>query len=325
MKELIIDAKDSGQRMDKYLKKYFCNAGSSFLYKMLRKKNIVLNGKKASGNELLKHGDVIGVFFSEETFAKFSSSNQAENIHDYTNAYRAISGVDVLYEDEDFLILFKPEGILTQKSSNEDISLNDWIIGYLIETGQKPDFNVFRPGAVNRIDRNTTGIVLGAKTYRGSRVFSDCIKDRSIRKFYLAVAEGKTPQNGHLAGYLVKNESENKVLVYDDLQLVPGNLKSAVPIETRFRTLDFREGYSLVEVELLTGKSHQIRAHLASVGHPLAGDVKYGGKKYPGSKGQALLAYRMEFPEGKEELGNLQGKAIAAKVPKGFWLTDDIK
>ena len=86
-----------------------------------------------------------------------------------------------------------------------------------------------------------------------------------------------------------------------------------------------QEGYSLVEVELLTGKSHQIRAHLASVGHPLAGDVKYGGKKYPGSKGQALLAYRMEFPEGKEELGNLQGKAIAAKVPKGFWLTDDIK
>lgn len=339
MKEIIIQEKDAGQRLDKFLKKYFCAAGTGFLYKMLRRKNIVLNGKKAEGKELLQAQDSIRVFFSDETFEEMRGmvrddlQGSGDMLKIYGKAYRELKDIRVIMETDDLIFLHKPAGVLSQQDQPESISLNEWITGYLLAERQSVELSHYRPSVCNRLDRNTSGIVIGAKTYAGSRLVTDLIKDHKLKKYYYAVVEGKLQTSGrneaaameHMAGFLHKDCKSNQVTVYHDMEEVPGEYRSDVSkIETNYRSLDYKDGFTLLEVELITGKTHQIRAHLASIGHPLAGDLKYGGHPYRSPDGsikkiQMLHAGRIVFPQLPEKSGGISGKSIECPMPEYFW------
>lgn len=362
MQSVIINSNQAGQRLDKFLRKYLPEAGTSFLYKMLRKKNITLNGKKAEGSELLYQGDQVSFFFSDETFAKFSGRNgvsvgriagediiscnrqgfrDASELAEYNRAYRELTGIDVVYEDEHVLILNKPVGILTQKAEEKGSSLNEWMIGYLLYS--VPDFETqlegFRPSVCNRLDRNTSGLVLCGKSLPGLQFLSRCIRERSIRKFYRTICLGQLREPKLVKGYLQKDVNRNRV------SIVPVESKQNISsehageyIETAYRPICVGEEYTLLEVELITGKPHQIRAHLAGLGHPIIGDFKYGNtvvnkemQQAYGLKYQILHAFRVEFPEKEEIKGsaetaktaetaglNLSGKTFTVPCPKQF-------
>lgn len=332
MQSVIIGANQAGQRLDKFLHKALPNAGTSFLYKMLRKKNITLNGKKAEGKEMLSAGDEIRFFFSDETYQKFSgreaeSHSRAEETAEYFHAYKNLKGIQVLYEDDNILILNKPAGILTQKASPKDISCNEWLIGYLLERNAitAEELHTFHPSVCNRLDRNTSGIVLCGKSLAGSQALSRIIKERTLQKYYHTICIGELKESESLRGYLHKDSKTNKVTV---LEKLPKNAAAQdySPIKTAYHPLTVQKDYTLLEVELITGKTHQIRSHLAFIGHPIIGDVKYGNKKanqrFRGSaslQNQLLHAYRVVFPMEQEGvLAPLSGTEIIADYPKLF-------
>ena len=335
MKEITIAARDAGQRLDKYLRKYLPAAGSGFLYKMLRKKNITWNGKKAEGNELLQAGDVIRIFFSDETFAKMRGEVETSEQHgknDTPNASVKITvninrrqkaqeafekwkQIEIVYEDEDLLFVNKPAGMLCQGDEKDDLSLNDWILGYCMQK-QETDKDLMQVSVCNRLDRNTSGLVLCGKTYAGSRFLSDQIKAHGFRKLYRALAEGEVTGVGALRGYWSKDAARNIVRITAQ----PVSRHDPV-VETNYRALSYRkeDNISVLEVELITGKSHQIRAHMASIGHPLAGDLKYGGHPYQGSRMQFLHAYAIQFPEVEGPFARLSGKSFSCEAD---WLKE---
>lgn len=301
MREIIIDSGRSGQRLDKFLRKYLPEAGNGFLYKMLRKKNITLNNKRAEGNELLQPGDVVKLFLSEETLAKFAPARDESG---YLRAYERLSGISVIREEADILILNKPAGILTQKAEDTDLSLNEWMVGYLLRSGEvtTESLRAFRPSVCNRLDRNTSGLVLCGKTLAGAQYLSRCIRMREVGKFYRTVCVGEIRDEIRLEGFLRKDAVANKVSVSSR-----ADGPDAQEIRTICRPLSANGAYTLLEVELITGKTHQIRAHLADIGHPVAGDFKYGDRAVNerlrsqyGLTGQLLHAYRIVLPEEGE-------------------------
>ncbi|MBR3516088.1 MAG: RluA family pseudouridine synthase [Lachnospiraceae bacterium] len=335
MKEITITAKDAGQRLDKYLRKYMPAAGSGFLYKMLRKKNITWNGKKAEGNELLQSGDVIRIFFSDETFAKMcgeTGTAEGQDTGDKKNASVQMTGksnrqqkaleafqkwkqIEIVYEDEDLLFVNKPSGMLCQGDERDGLSLNDWILGYCMQN-QETTKDLMQVSVCNRLDRNTSGLVLCGKTYAGSRFLSDQIKAHGFRKLYRALVEGEVFGVGALRGYWSKDATKNIVRITSK----PVNRQDPV-VETNYRALRYlaEEKKTLLEVELITGKSHQIRAHMASIGHPLAGDLKYGGHPFRGSRTQYLHAYAVRFPVVEGMFARLSGKCFSCEVD---WLKE---
>ena len=312
MREIVIRKNEAGQRLDKFLHKYLKEAGNGFLYKMLRKKNITLNHKKADGSEKLIEGDVVALFMSDETIDKFRSAGDF-HISSYQSAYQSLKGITVAGEDEDILILSKPQGIPSQKSGKDDISVNEWVIGYLLAKGalNEEDLKTFKPSVCNRLDTNTGGLILAGKSLGGLQVLSRALKDRNMNKYYLAVCEGRTEEEFALSGTLVKDEKNNKVRIN-------ASGGDGDPVRTEFRTLSYEDGYSLVEAHLITGRSHQIRAHLSSSGHPIAGDLKYGGKPVVREdlcmNHQLLYAYRVVFPDD-ESFGIYQNKEMCIPTP----------
>lgn len=322
MQKVIIEPAQAGQRFDKFLGRHLCQAGMSFIYKMLRKKNITLNGKKSDGKEQLKAGDEVCFFFSDETYAKFTSIGAHDLKTDsYLKAYKELMGVEILYEDSEVLFLNKPAGLLSQKAQETDLSVNEWMIGYLLQKGEisEASLPVFRPSICNRLDRNTGGILLCGKTLKGSRELNRLIKEREVHKYYQLFVKGILTKGGILEGYLSKDEAHNKV----SLQGIPKHY-----IKTGYQPLLITEGkpdITFLEVELFTGKTHQIRAHLASISHPLVGDYKYGDaafnryfKENYGVPAQMLHAVRMEFPTDCKELPQLSGMIIKAPLPAEF-------
>lgn len=335
MQTVTIGKNQSGQRLDKFLHRFMPDAGNGFLYKMLRKKNITLNGHRAEGSEILAQGDTLSFFFSEETYRKFTGlspvpetqvSVKEPPVQEYLQAFHNLKDIRVLYEDEDILIADKPAGILSQKAASSDLSLNEWLIGYLLEVSHFPreELRTFKPSVCNRLDRNTSGLVLCGKSLRGSQYLSRCIRGRSIRKFYRTICVGNIDTEMTVRGYLNKDTARNKVTVSS--HAAPGSESDF--IETRFRPLKSTGAYTLLEVELITGKTHQIRAHLASIGHPLIGDHKYGNaktnrymKEQFGLSCQLLHAYRLVFPEAgdaEDFLPATAGKTYISDYPEQF-------
>lgn len=329
MKEYHIQKNDAGQRLDKYLKRCLPLASTGFLYKMLRKKNIVLNDKKAEGNELLVQGDSLKVYFMEETLKKFEGTNtdtgsakQEEVL--LLNAHRSLSGISILYENTHLLFLYKPASILTQKAMPGDMSVNEWFLGYLLESKQRTvrDFTAFRPSVLNRLDRNTSGIVICGKTLPGSRIVSQMLKERSLQKYYRTIVLGQMTEDRTITAYLSKDAQKNQVTI---LSTPPANtLAQYDKIVTGYHAIAISDACSYLEIELITGKTHQIRAHLQSIGHPIIGDTKYGigqrdtlaGQHH--LKYQLLHAYRLVFPQMPEELSDLSGREILCPEPDYF-------
>ncbi len=304
MRTLTVGRNDAGQRLDKYLSKRFGSMPKSLMYKYLRTKYIKLNGKKAQPDVFLSEGDVLTFYIRDEFFEEKKS-------YDFLKAGRELS---VVYEDDNLLILDKRVGVIAHQDSRYDTdTLNLRVLRYLYEKGEyDPEReNTFTPALCNRIDRNTGGIVIAAKTAEALRVINQKIRDREIRKYYLCAVKGSPAQkHAVMTAYLSKNEDTNTVRVTDRPH------RDAKEIVTEYTVLDASPALSLCEVLLHTGRTHQIRAHMAHIGHPLLGDEKYGDRKLNaryGIRRQALYSYKLGFvfttPAGSLEY--LNGREFA--------------
>lgn len=325
-----VSPNEAGQRFDKYLKKLLKDAPDSFIYKMLRKKNIVLNGKKADGKEKLCLDDEIRFFLADETFEKFggrSAMNTIDTTHDIL-AYQKLGALHILYEDDNILIVDKPSGVLSQKSKPEDISVNEWLTGYLLSQHKitADSLATFRPSVCNRLDRNTSGMVVCGKTLAGSQYLSRIIKDKTLEKYYYCLAAGELTADERVSGYLYKDPSQNKVTIYHKETDIPDSIREdSVYIDTAFQSIRTANHITLLEVQIFTGKTHQIRAHLSSLGYPIIGDSKYGDAavnqmyRKKGVRCQLLHAHKLIFPKTTEPIfTKTSGRVVECPPPAIF-------
>lgn len=302
MREITIGKNQCGQRLDKFLAKYLKEAPKSFLYKMLRKKNIKLNGVRAEGNEKLREGDVVTLYLSDDTVAKFAGRPPRASGH------VADKPLEIIYENEHIALINKPAGLLSQKARPEDDSLTEQFVRYVGETEEG-----VVPGICNRLDRNTSGIVIAGKTLAGLQKMSELLRERQLAKYYLAVVKGTMEEGGVIRGYLRKDKHTNRV------ELFPTEVPGSAYIQTGYEPLCGDGSFTLLRVRLFTGKTHQIRGHLGSIGHPIAGDRKYGGQiEESRIKRQLLHAYEIEFPHMDGPFGDLDGRRFRAGIPKDF-------
>ena len=310
MKEFVIQKNDENQRVDKYLKKLMPNATTSFFYKMMRKKNIVINKKKITGNEKLVAGDVVSIFLSDETFEKFAQDpERIRQEYDYLKGLNT-RNLNLVYEDETMILLNKTHNLLSQKSTPSDVSANEYLLAYMIQKGELglEEYKTFHPSVVNRLDRNTTGLLIFGKTLESLQTLGAALKEQNVGKFYRAICYGELKGALNLKGYLIKDERDNKVRLIDTPE------EGAEYINTIVTPLASKNGVTLVEIQITTGKTHQIRLHLSAIGHPILGDMKYGeaevNKRYYEShkvKHQLLHSYRLTIPGKGEYIAKAPG------------------
>ncbi|MBE6729329.1 MAG: RluA family pseudouridine synthase [Ruminococcaceae bacterium] len=315
MKEFFISSNDANQRLDKFISKTMPTLPKALMYKFIRTKHIKLNGKKAEISTRLKEGDKITAYISDEFFT------EAKPKYDFL---LASDKLNIVYEDENILLADKPQGLLSHPDENE---YNDTLITriqkYLYLKGEyEPEKeNSFKPSLANRIDRNTGGIVIAAKNSEALRILCDKIKLREIDKRYLTVVHGvPVKKEALLEGYLQKNQDKNKVFLQKHKN------DENLSIKTYYRTIARKNGLSLLEIELLTGRTHQIRAHLSSIGHPLLGDGKYGKTKEDKKLGfnkQALYSYKLTFTFNTDAgiLNYLKNKTFKVK---SVWFAEEL-
>ena len=287
LREIIIGKNDCGQRLDKFMSKRFVNMPQSLLYKYIRKNCVKVNGKHQKESYKLNLGDVLKLYISDEFFEQPDKENAFLHVR---------ANIDIVYEDENIILVNKRAGMVVHEDESKTCdTLIAHIQSYLYDKGEyKPENEqTFAPALANRIDRNTQGIVIAAKNAETLRILNEKIKNRELKKCYICLAFGKFEKPSEtLNGYLEKNESEKTVKILKS----PSN--NSKPITTSYRVLDYKDGISLVEVHLITGRTHQIRAHMASIGHPLVGDGKYGNNKENKKRGQlyqALCSYKLTF------------------------------
>ena len=326
MKEFIIGPNEAGQRLDKYIHKCWKDCPSSLLYKLLRKKSITVNGKKADASVHLNEGDLIRIFVSDDTFLKFNGQTAEQT---YEEKRMAETGITVLYRDRNIMLLNKPAGILSQKAEAADYSCADFCRDYCIREGilSLEELKTFKPGICSRLDRNTSGIMTAGISFRGLQEANALIYDHAIGKYYLAIVKGKMKEKkgmlfaAHRKNH-EKNQAELKLLERaSDYRPEAGSHL----IQTGYAVVAEGRDASLLLVKLVTGQTHQIRAHFAAIGHPLAGDMKYGDadwnrklKEYACSR-QMLHAYKLVFPNIEQNgaaLKNLSGRTFYCPVPE---------
>ncbi len=360
MQSFTIGENQAGQRLDKFLRKYFPSAGSGFLFRMMRKKNITLNGSKAEGGEILKVGDTVESFFSEETYAKMraegtsgageatsaaregASAVYAGGRLSQTGQSREFAAVRVLYEDEDVLALFKPFGVATQTGGEIRYSLNEWMLDDLVRRGRitQEELRTFHPSVANRLDRNTTGLVLCGISLKGSQELARILREHLGEKVYYVLCAGAFEAPLRAEHLLLRDSGSNRSEVMaaapaggkrlpgaGDPEPSPAAPEGAQRIVTEYQPIASNGEVTLLEARLITGKTHQIRAQLSFLGHPIVGDPKYGSRalndlyrrKYK-VKGQLLHAGAFTFPEaeGAGRLARLAGRRIVCPLPEPF-------
>ena len=325
MKQFTITEAEQGQRLTKYLARLLPNAGSGFLYKMLRKKNITLNGAKADGSETVKNGDTVCVYLSDDTFASFAGK-PADTLPVFAN--RAFPSGRIVFENSQVIIADKPAGLLSQKDKAESESLNEQLLQYLVVRGEitPASLQSFKPSVCNRLDRNTSGLVTFAKTLQAGRELNRILRDRNIEKYYYAFAIGRFEKHVDSRLYVNKDTETNTVTVSEK----PVSSDS-MPVHTEFFPAAYSDSLTLLRIKLHTGRSHQIRSVLGYLGYPVLGDPKYASLKSETAEvqkklqikyhlsGQQLLAYALSFPKELPDcLSDLSGKVFYASLPENF-------
>ena len=312
MKEFVIQKNDSNQRVDKFLGKAVKGLPKSLMYKYIRLKRIKVNGKRCEISTILQEGDRLSLYINDEFFSS--------PINPEASFLQAPTALQIVYEDENILLIDKPPGLVVHEDNRQLAdSLINRIKHYLYEKGEYcPAGELsFAPALCNRIDRNTGGIVIAAKNSESLRIINEKIKQREIQKYYLCLTEGTViPRSAELHYYLKKDASSNKVSVSQRY------LEGYKEIVTLYRVISSDEKHSLAEVELKTGRTHQIRAQMAYIGFPLVGDVKYGAKEK--SKYHALYSYKVKFDFKSDGgiLNYLQGRTFEAK---DIWFAKEIR
>ena len=317
MQILNVKKNDAGQRLDKFLSKAVKGLPMSLMYKYIRTKKIKVNRKRCEQKYILQEGDEIQLFIRDEFFDSPEKDSGALS--------RISPKLEIVYEDENIILCNKRPGVLVHEDdSAKDNTLIMHIKAYLYQKGEydPEDEQSFAPALCNRIDRNTGGIVIGAKNAEALRIMNEKIKNDEIRKFYLCAVHGRMPkQSDTLTAYLKKNSATNLVTISDKEK---DGYKNII---TKYRVISENNDSSLLEIELVTGRTHQIRAHMAHIGHSLLGDGKYGvnrDDRADGYKYQALYSYRLIFNFKNDEgaLGYLSGKQLALK-PESIWFLEN--
>lgn len=325
MVKLMITENEAGQRLDRFLRKYMRKASLGTIYKIIRK-DAKLNGKRAKEDVMLENGDELALYISDEDLKKFTEIPRKKNVR---------KQFKIAYEDDNILIADKPRGLLTHGDAREKKNtLANQVCGYLQEKGEYEPARekVFVPSPVNRLDRNTTGLVIFGKNAEALRAFTAYIRERGhVKKYYLTLVSGVLTDTRVIKGRLLKDTERNRASVilaagageHSDFKVIGREFGKEA--ETIVRPLTHKGKYTLLEAELITGRTHQIRAHLAHEGYPLLGDSKYGDKhineKIKASLGivsQLLHAYRLEFSGMEGSFEYLEGRKVTAEPPDDF-------
>nr|WP_315023488.1 RluA family pseudouridine synthase [uncultured Aminipila sp.] len=313
MIKLVITENEDKQRLDRFLKKYLKNASLSYIYKLIRK-DVKINGKRGSVETILEQGDELTLYISDEDFNSLMVKKKTQIAKKQFN---------IAYEDENIIVVEKPFGLLTHGDLHEKKNhLANQVISYLIEKGDyRPDRErTFVPSPVNRLDRNTTGLVMFGKNSNSLQTLNLMVREKGyVSKYYLTVVVGELKKQLVLKDKMEKDNSKNMVKV------MPMEEEGGKVMETIARPIISKNGFTLVEVELVTGRTHQIRAHLGGAGYPVIGDTKYGNPsankridKMFGLTTQFLHAYKLSFHEAEEPLQYMIGKEIEGKLPQNL-------
>ena len=306
MRDINITDNEAGQRLDRFLRKLLKETSLTEIYKCIRKGTVKVNNKKAKENYMLQIGDVVSLYIEDTNYQKT-----------YNESFEEIK---VVYEDDNLIIVNKPVGLLSHPESSKDKdTLVQRVIGHMIKSGKEEFSPTFAPALCNRLDRNTSGLIIAAKNYTTLKNINKMIRERGLIKHYLCVVKGVTRDKGEIKS-LINKDKEKRQAIIDTTETIIG--KEA---RTAYEKLADNGDFSLLKVELITGRFHQIRAHLSSIGYPIIGDTKYGDKdvnnyfsKKFGLNNQFLVAYSLYFKNPPDSLEYLKEKRLYSSIPKDF-------
>lgn len=310
MKEIVITANEAGQRLDRFLRKYLVNMSLSGIYKAIRKKDIKINGNKSSEKYVLNQGDVIQCYFDFDEVKKEKKLDFLSIDYDFK----------IAYEDDNILVVEKKANMLVHPDEGKGDTLTDQVLSFLYDKGlyNPSEEKTFSPSPCNRLDRNTEGLVIFAKNYDALKAVNEAIRDGGIEKHYTTMVSGRIADNTYRA-YILKDIKTNRVSIHEN------SAKGAKEIVTKVSNIDSIGQFSVIDIDLITGRSHQIRAHLSWLGNPVVGDPKYGDKKTNAFfkerynlENQFLIAYKLIFKRCPESIKYLEGKTITMALPLLF-------